>query len=145
MKRSWSRVLCVGASFALLLTTVSCGDDGESTPTTPASTNTQSISATTDSDAAPSELSGDWRTEVAGDSVTLTIGQNSYRIQRGSDTGSGRIAFKGAEISFLRSDLCEGEGTYSWTVEGSQLRLTAVSPDPCPRREVLDGVVYTRR
>ena len=118
------------------------------TPTTtaPATTTTASTTTTAAADAAPPELAGTWEGEVEpGDPVTLSLNGNSYTISRGSAAGSGRIAVEGDIIVFSGSSLCDGVGTYRWTIDAETLILEMTEAgDPCSgRRPALDGVVYS--
>ena len=141
-------IACGGAGAPSDATTAA-----EPTPTAPstaaAPTTTTSAPATTTTaapDAAPPELARTWRGEVApGDSVALSLDGNSYRISRGMNAASGRIAAEGDIIRFSGSNLCTEEGTYRWTIEGDILRFEITEAgDPCGgRREVLDGVIYS--
>jgi hypothetical protein len=119
------------------------------TSTTPVPTTTTSAPATTTTaaaDAAPPELAGIWEGEVTpSDSVTLSLNGNSYTISRGDSAGSGRISVEGDIIRFSGSNICDGEGTYRWTIEGDTLMLEITEAgDPCSgRREVFEGVTYS--
>lgn len=118
------------------------------TPTTEVPTTTEApITTTTAADAAPPEMEGVWRTDLGNnDRVQLNLRGNDYIITRGPNSGSGDISVDGDLITFSGSTLCNGVGTYQWTVEGDSLTFTADdSGDPCSgRRPVLDGVTYTR-
>ena len=37
----------------------------------------------------------------------------------------------GDQIRFFGSDLCEGEGTYTWSIDGGVLIFTPEGDDPC--------------
>jgi hypothetical protein len=128
------------------------GCAGNLSSLTPGQTSVPSIAATASRlpepslvDAAPAELVGSWRTKLdSGDELTLTLSDKSYRLRRGPSSGSGRIAVRGDEIEFSGSNLCEGTGTYRWSIDGDRLTFTAFGPaDPCGGR-VLDGQVYVR-
>lgn len=57
----------------------------------------------------------------------------------------GDIKVVGGTIIFSGSNICDGTGTYRWSIESEALTFTASDGDPCPgRSEVLDGVTYTR-
>lgn len=89
-------------------------------------------------------LWGEWRTTISpGDDVTLTLRDGAYTIRRGPARGSGRVEATTAEALFSGSDLCDGTGTYTWTVQGETLSFVSVSKDACGgRSEVLDGKTY---
>jgi len=84
--------------------------------------------------AAPPELAGQWRRNVQGQEVTLTLDGGGYHIQRGPASGSGRISVDGDEIEFFGSGLCNGSGTYTWAFEDGRLRFTEIVADPCDGR-----------
>jgi hypothetical protein len=70
---------------------------------------------------------------------------DSYRITRGPDSGTGKIAVDGDVITFSNSNLCDGNGTYQWSLEGDMLALTLTGADPCSgRTEVLAGQTFVR-
>jgi hypothetical protein len=94
---------------------------------------------------APAELIGRWRLELGpGDVSILTIAETRYTIAR-LGIGQGRIAVRGDEIDFLKSNLCDGIGTYRWSIEGDALHLTPVGVDQCPgRADALWNKTYTR-
>jgi hypothetical protein len=91
-------------------------------------------------DAAPAELQGRWNTVIApGDQATLILGQTSYQLTRGGDSGGGHISVDGDSITFSDAKLCAGGvGTYKWAIADGVLTFTPVgTPDPCPRKDVL--------
>ena len=50
----------------------------------------------------------------------------------------------GAEIRFFGSTVCNGNGVYRWSLQGSSLRFTTVAGD-CPgRAEALKDQAYQR-
>jgi hypothetical protein len=117
------------------------------TTAAPATTQAPITTTTAAADAAPPEMEGTWRTDLGnGDRVTLTLRGTDYIIQRGGNSGNGDISVDGDLIIFSGSSLCDGVGTYQWSVEGDSLTLTPTeSGDPCGGRlPVLDGVTYTR-
>lgn len=119
------------------------------TTTTEASATTAepTTSTTAAADAAPPELEGTWRTYLGNsDRVALTLRGTSYQISRGGNSGTGDISVEGDTIVFSGSSLCDGVGTYQWSIGGEALTFTAGDAgDPCGgRRPVLDGVTYTR-
>ncbi|HEY3428193.1 MAG TPA: hypothetical protein VGK83_05945 [Acidimicrobiia bacterium] len=144
--------------FFLLLMMTACATAAPPDTSTPAaattfdSTTTEApattaTSTTAAADAAPPELEGTWRTDLGnGDRVALTLRRTSYQISRGGNSGSGAISVEGDTIVFSGSTLCDGVGTYQWSIEGEALTFTAADAgDPCGgRRPVLDGVTYTR-
>jgi hypothetical protein len=142
--------------LVLLMACSGPGAPSDATTTTSTAPSTTAIPTTTTSapvvttteapDAAPPELAGIWEGEVApGDSVTLSFDGNSYTISRGGNSGSGRISVEGDIIRFYGSNLCDGEGTYRWTIEEDSLTLEITEAgDPCGgRRGVFDGVTYS--
>jgi hypothetical protein len=118
----------------------------QASPTQAPSTNTPSSpSPSADlADALPSELSGQWRTTLGGEVVTLTLLGGSYRVNIGPVNGGGKIAVTDDVIEFFGSPFCEGSGRYTWSIEGTALTFTPVEPDGCASRtEELVGVTYT--
>lgn len=141
-------IACSGAGAPSDATTAAeTTSTAPSTTAAPATTTSAPATTTTAAaDAAPPELAGIWEGEVApGDSVTLSLNGNSYTISRGGSAGTGRISVEGDIIRFSGSNLCSGEGTYRWTIEGDNLTLETIEAgDPCGgRREVFDGVIYS--
>ena len=104
-----------------------------------------SLSPTPVGDPAPPELIGEWHTAVTnGEQVTLRLQETLYGITRGAGVGSGKLVVQGGEITFFGSQLCEGTGTYRWSLADGALTFTPVGPDACGGRSlVLDGFTYT--
>jgi len=74
----------------------------------------------------------------------LDISPNRYNLRRVGG-GSGPIEVRGDRITFLPSSLCDGRGTYQWTISGEELTLTMVEKDQCPgRSDSLDDMVFHR-
>jgi hypothetical protein len=143
------------AVVVALVLVAGCGGTPSSLTTEPTSqpTSEPSIAATASAetepssvDSAPAELVGSWRTTLdSGDELTLTLRDKAYRITRGPNSGRGQIAVQGDEITFSGSNLCDGTGTYRWSIDGDRLAFTAVGPaDPCGGTRVLDGQDYLR-
>lgn len=84
-------------------------------------------------DAAPPELAGTWRRNLAGVEILLTFQDTGYLIRRGGNMGSGAISVDGDQIAFSGSSLCDGVGTYTWELDQGRLRLTEVE-EPCTGR-----------
>ncbi len=150
--RNCTRCLLAAFSSFLLVVIPACsGDDTASSGTNQQTAEPQSpTSPAPPEDAAPSDLQGRWGTELGGSSesetVTLTILEASYQITRGPNQGTGKISVSGDEIEFFGSSLCEGTGTYQWSVQGDTLELAPVRDDPCSGRSVvIVGYTYTRR
>ena len=95
---------------------------------------------------APPELIGHWIAEPApGDVIRLELDEKGFDITRFA-SANGRIEVFDDEIVFSRSSLCQGEGRYTWTIDGEVLRFTSVTPDECPdRAKSLEGIDFTRR
>lgn len=146
----------VGAGLALLLISGCAGSTASPTPepvtgpsaavTAAGQTTAPSLEPTSPDTTAPAELVGSWVTQLdSGDKLTLTLTDKSYRLTRGPNSGSGRISVRGGEIEFSLSNLCDGTGTYRWSINGDSLTFTAFGPaDPCGGTRVLDGQVYVR-
>jgi hypothetical protein len=146
----------IAAGFALLLIGGCAGTASSPTPepTTAPSTVASAAALTTEPSVAsrastataPTQLIGSWSTTLdSGDMLTLTLTDKSYRLTRGPNSGSGRIAVQGDEIEFSGSNLCDGTGTYHWSIDGDSLTFTAFGPaDTCGGTRVLAGQVYFR-
>jgi len=144
----------VVASLVLAIVIVgACSDSGRptnaagnSTTSLPATTTTALVTTTTGppGESLPLELRGVWRTTLPnGDSATLNLQADTYRIARNSDSGGGTASVDGDVLTFTTS-LCDGPGAYKWSLQNDQLTLTVVGTDPCPRSEVLQGVTFVR-
>lgn len=71
---------------------------------------------------------------MGGVTVDLTL-QVGYTIQQSpGERGSGQVTVEGDAIEFYGSNLCEGSGDYTWTVEGDVLTFTMIGTDPCSGR-----------
>jgi len=121
-----------------------CSDDRQ--PTEPAAT--ASSSSVTSTRAAggsvPVELQGVWQTMLPnGDHATLGLQADSYRISLNGDTGSGTVSADGDVLSFT-TNLCDGVGTYHWSLAGNRLTLMVIGTDPCPRSDVLQAAMFDR-
>jgi hypothetical protein len=138
-----------------LLGGVGCGDDepGAQEPatvdtTTTADATTTTVATTTTSAAAsaiPSEVVGSWQTVLPdGDELRLTLSDRGYQISRvGAGTASGRLDADGAQLVFSNSLVCDGTGTYTFTVTDTSLQLAATTPDECPgRAAAIDGHTF---
>lgn len=142
-------VACANAAPDPSITTAPAVATSVATTTTEAPTSTaeSTTSTTAAADAAPPEMEGTWRTDLGnGDRVALTLRGTSYQISRGGNSGTGDISVDGDLIVFSGSSLCDGVGTYQWSVEGESLTFTPTeSGDPCSGRlPVLNGVTYSR-
>jgi hypothetical protein len=83
---------------------------------------------------APAELQGRWRTVInEHDKPVLTLDDFHYTIER-LGIGTGSTTVDGDQIVFYGSNLCQGEGTYRWSIDGETLTLSPVGPDPCENR-----------
>ena len=90
-------------------------------------------------------MAGTWTTEISGDQITLQLNRNFYSIERGGNTGSGRVSVTGDLITFSDGNLCSGTGSYTWIVEGDNLTLTPEGPEMCPgRASAIKDKTYTR-
>jgi hypothetical protein len=125
-----------------------------STVTTQATTTTKAPTTTTQpttsttrrADPAPPELEGSWHTDLGfGDLVTLTFEGTRYEIIRGGGQGLGDIKVVGGTIIFSGSNICNGMGTYRWSIDSEALTFADIELDPCKgRSDVLVGATYTR-
>jgi hypothetical protein len=107
----------------------------------------QSTTASGDTGAVPAELEGVWHGEAApGDEVDLTLRGTSYFIARGAATGNGAVSFDGDIVRFHGSNLCDGMGTYRWSIERDTLTLAVTEEgDECDGRlPALDGIAFER-
>ena len=134
-----SRVFLRFATLAVLAYAMAgCGGGGSDTP---------AVTAPSPVLPAPAVLQGTWVTTLAasGEQVTLTLGATSYQITRGANQAAGMIGVSGDRIDFSNSSACSGTGAYRWTVTGTALAITAVTPDVCPGRSaVLAGFTYAK-
>jgi hypothetical protein len=104
------------------------------TPAIPTAVPTVSpVQATPPANAAPAELAGTWRRNLAGVEILLTLEDTGYLIRRGGNMGSGAISVDGDHIAFSGSSLCDGVGTYAWEIDEGRLRLTEIE-EPCTGR-----------
>jgi hypothetical protein len=128
--------------LAVCLVLVACGaeqpvasrttsDEPAGPPVVPSESAT--LSATPAPDAAPPDLAGTWRRNLAGVEILLTFQDTGYLIRRGGNMGSGTISVDGHQIVFSGSALCDGIGTYTWAIDEGRLRLTEVE-EPCTGR-----------
>ena len=84
--------------------------------------------------AAPAELEGRWQTVINdNDKPVLTITDFKYTIER-LGIGTGSIEVSGDQIRFFGSNLCSGDGIYSWSIAGGTLTLAPAGTDPCANR-----------
>ena len=129
-------------SGVLLLVLLSACGGGEASPAaslaSPIATPSSTLVPTQPADDAPAELQGDWTTASGDpDPVTLTISRSGYQIHRGGGFGQGAISVDGDQIRFFGSDLCEGEGTYTWLIADGVLTFVPVGHDPCGNRSAV--------
>ena len=117
----------------------------ESTATVAATGAAQPTASASDPATEALALMGRWRTQISpGDNVTLNLRPGRYSISRGAAAGTGRMDATVGEVEFSGSDLCDGTGRYRWAITNGELTFTSITPDPCGRSEVLDGVAYTK-
>lgn len=84
---------------------------------------------------APRALLGTWRTTLAGQPLSITITESTYRIVRGSNAANGSVAVSGEEIEFFDSNLCAGTGRYRWTIsDAGALTFFPLEAEPCTGR-----------
>ncbi len=153
MRANAVRTLTILVGLALLA--AGCAQGGGPGPTTaptvagPAATiaaaPTASPPAPTLLNPAPEEMLGKWTTTFAEDDVaTNRIQPTGIRITRFA-TATVRLEVFGDELVLSHSQLCTGEGRYSWSIEGDTLRFDSITPDECDgRSKTFDGVEYTR-
>jgi hypothetical protein len=84
----------------------------------------------------PTALEGTWEANsAAGQYMALYQDQFAFFNDPG-DAAVGSIFFKGDQMTFEpRQSGCEGTGTYRWALlsNGTELQMTALNDDPCPR------------
>jgi hypothetical protein len=151
-------------SAAVVLTLAGCGATVTATPeatatvavsssvsvvaspvATPKASASPRAPSPTPPDPAPAELIGSWQTMLGTEQVTLDLAEHSYRVHRGPDVLGGRLAVRDDEIDFSHSTLCEGTGTYRWSLAAGALTFTPIQKDACRgRAEWLDGQTYTK-
>lgn len=83
--------------------------------------------------AVPRALFGTWRTTLGGQPLSLGITESTYRIVRGSNAADGSVRVDGDQIEFFGSTLCDGTGTYRWTITDGSLSFFPLE-EPCPGR-----------
>ena len=121
---------------------------------TPKASNPTKAPSPTPPNSAPPELLGSWELMLVGaqdedpsatEQVTLDIAEHSYRVHRGPILVGGKITVRGDEIEFSHSTLCEGRGTYRWTLAPGSLTFTPIQEDECHgRAEYLDDQTFTK-
>jgi hypothetical protein len=116
------------------------------TSASPMATASVTSQPTGPADEAPAELQGAWTTPSGDpDPVTLTLSPSGYQVDRGLGFGHGAISVDGDPIRFFGSDLCDGQGTYTWSIEAGVLTFTPENDDPCDGRSaVLIDRTYER-
>jgi hypothetical protein len=92
---------------------------------------------------APRALIGVWRTTLAGQPLSLSITETSYRIVRGGNVGNGSVRIEGDVIDFFDSDLCTGTGSYRWAITDGALTFSPLVSEPCTGRAEAVLVRYT--
>lgn len=133
------------SALLLVILVVGACSAGATAPA-PSASRSSVLAAPTDG-TVPSDLRAEWTTNLTSTNeiVTLTLTDRTYSIKRGSNTGRGQAAVRGNEIAFSGSPLCDGVGTYRWSLNAGVLRFVAASPDPCSgRTEVIEGQTYRR-
>jgi hypothetical protein len=141
---------CAGNASTSPLATASAPASPSKSPTasalaTPRASDTPRAPTPTPPDPAPAELIGSWEMMLGTEQVTLTLAEHGYRIKRGLDNGSGRLAVRGDEIDFSKSTVCDLTGMYRWSLTGEALKFSPIGVDPCPgRRKLLEDKTYTR-
>jgi hypothetical protein len=111
----------------------------------PLVSNSPNVPTPTLPDPAPAELIGAWKMTLGTEPVTLTLGEHFYRIRRAGDDVSGRVAVRGDQIEFSKSTVCDGIGTYQWSLKADALHFKPIGVDPCAgRAKVLDDKTYSR-
>jgi hypothetical protein len=129
---------------------VGCGGGDTAEPSSNSTAEgTATVSGTTTSagaDAPPPELQGVWHAERSGDRVDLNIRGTLYFINHGAFGASGTASVEGEIIRFESGSVCDGVGTYRWTIEGDTLTFAVTEAgEPCDGRlEAFDGVRYER-
>lgn len=142
------RSVLLVAGIVMALTTSCGGDDSEddsaAEPTTE-DTTAATTSTTEPEGVVPAELQGDWVTTVgAGETAELQIGGSFYRIKRESAQGGGHLEVDGDTMTFFPNEACDGVGEYTWSITDGSLTMTMINDDPCGRKDVLVGNVFTR-
>ena len=67
------------------------------------------------------------------DKPVLTITDFKYTIER-LGMGTGSVEVTGDQIRFFGSNLCSGDGIYTWSIDGETLTLAPVGTDACANR-----------
>lgn len=84
---------------------------------------------------APRSLFGIWRATLAGQPLSLSIRETTYRIVRGTNTATGSVRVTGDQIEFFGSDLCNGSGFYRWAISDvGALSFFPTATEPCDGR-----------
>lgn len=111
----------LGLAAIVLVSASACNAAAPAATAAPASSDKAAVpSASAAPAGVPAELAGGVDdTLVSGDqeAVTLTLTERSYVIRRGPNRVPGSAAGSNGEIRFFGSAICEGTGTYRWSID----------------------------
>jgi len=98
----------------------------------------------------PPQLAGQWGIPWSGGTEYLTLADSRFMFFFNHPVGEGAVgdvAVSGNTITFYSSQVCNGTGTYQWSLSGEGLTFVQVagSSDPCPREPILTSGTWTRR
>ena len=96
----------------------------------------------------PEHMEGQWAIRWSGGTEHLRLYDSRFEFffdHFATGTARGRVSVSGHTITFHRSTVCIGTGTYRWSLRKHGLRFAQVagSSDPCPRAPILTKGTWT--
>src|SRR5689334_23742455 len=98
----------------------------------------------------PERMEGQWAIPWSGGTEHLRLYDSRFEFFFGHwirSSAHGRVSVSDHTITFHRSNVCSGTGTYRWSTSKRGLRFVQVagSADPCLRAPILTKGTWTRR